>query len=68
MRIKDKHFQQREFILSSFRRLKIILDTSVYRFADKLIYEEWTPPLTSLDDVDIEIRDKYYDFLQNGQR
>jgi len=66
MRIKDKHFQQRAFILSSFTRLKIILDTSVYRFADKLINEEWTPPLTSLDDVDREIRDKYYDFLQNG--
>jgi hypothetical protein len=66
MRIKDKHFQQREFILSSCTRLKIILDTSVYRFADKLIHEEWIPPLTSLDDVDREIRDKYYDFLQNG--
>jgi hypothetical protein len=66
MRIKDEHFQQREFILSSFTRLKIIIDTSVYRFADKLIHEEWTPPLTSLDDVDREIIDKYYDFLQNG--
>ena len=66
MIIKDEHFQRRAFILSSFTRLKIILDTSVYRFADKLINEEWTPPLTSLDDVDREIRDKYYDFLQNG--
>lgn len=66
MRIKDKHFQKRAFILSSFTRLKIIIDTSVYRFADKLINEEWTPPLTSLDDVDGEIRNKYYDFLQNG--
>ena len=63
MRIKDEHFQKRVFILSSFTRLKIILDTSVYRFADKLINEEWTPPLTSLDDVDREIRNKYYDFL-----
>ncbi len=66
MRIKDEHFQKRAFILSSFTRLKIILDTSVYRFADKLIHEEWTSPLTSLDDVDREIRNKYYDFLQNG--
>lgn len=66
MRIKDEHFRKREFILSSFCRLKIILDTNVYRFADKLITEEWNPPLTSLDDVDAEIRNKYYDFLQNG--
>ena len=66
MRIKDEHFQKRAFILSSFTRLKIIVDTSVYRFADKLIHEEWTPPLTSLDVVDREIKDKYYDFLQNG--
>ena len=66
MRIKDKHFQKRAFILSSFTRLKIIVDTSVYRFADKLINEEWTPPLTSLDVADREIKDKYYDFLQNG--
>ena len=66
MRIKDEHFQKRAFILSSFSRLKIILDTNVYRFADKLINEEWTPPLESLDDVDVEIRNKYYDFLQNG--
>ncbi len=66
MRIKDEHFRKRAFILSSFSRLKIILDTNVYRFADKLINEEWTPPLTSLDDVDVEIRNKYYDFLQNG--
>jgi hypothetical protein len=66
MRIKDEHFQKRAFILSSFTRLKIILDTNVYRFADKLINEEWIPPLASLDDVDVEIRNKYYDFLQNG--
>ena len=66
MRIKDEHFQKRAFILSSFTRLKIILDTSVYRLADKLHNAEWTPPVTSLDVVDREIRDKYYDFLQNG--
>ena len=66
MKIKDELFQKRAFILSSFSRLKIVIDASVYRFADKLIHEEWIPPLTSLDDVDREIRDKYYDFLQNG--
>ena len=66
MRIKDEHFQKRAFILSSFSRLKIILDTNAYKFADKLINENWKPPLTSLDVVDREIKDKYYDFLQNG--
>ena len=66
MKIKDELFQKRAFILSSFSRLKIVIDASVYIFADKLINEEWTPPLTSLDGVDREIRNKYYDFLQNG--
>ena len=66
MRIKDEHFQKREFILSSFSRLNIILDTNVYRFSDKLIREKWNPSLTSLDVVDQEIKNKYYDFLQNG--
>ena len=66
MRIKDEHFQKRAFILSSFTRLRIIIDTNAYKFADKLINENWKPPLTSLDVVDREIKDKYYDFLQNG--
>lgn len=66
MRIKDEHFQKRAFILSSFTRLKIIIDTNTYKFADKLINENWNPPLTNLDVVDREIKDKYYDFLQNG--
>jgi hypothetical protein len=67
MRIKDEHFQQREFILSSFCRLKIKFTTSVYKFVDKLIQEEWVPPLDSLDKVDVIIRDKYRDYI-NEQR
>jgi hypothetical protein len=64
--MRDNLQQKRQFILSSFNRLKISFDTSVYRFADKIISEQWTPPLTSLDDVDREIKIKYYDFLRNG--
>jgi hypothetical protein len=67
MIVKDHDFQKRAFILSSFSRLKITFIASVYRFADKLISENWTPPLTSLEDVDREIKQKYYEFLQNGQ-
>lgn len=63
MRIKDKHFQKREFILSSFTRLKIILDTNAYRFADKLIQEGWDPPLDCLDEIDVIIKDKYLDYM-----
>jgi hypothetical protein len=65
MKIKDEHFQQRAFILSSFRRLKIEFTASVYRFADKIIQEDWIPPLGSLDEVDAIIKDKYRDFM-NG--
>lgn len=64
--MRDNLQQKRQFILSSFSRLKITFTTSVYRFADKTISEQWDPPLTSLDDVDREIKQKYYDFLQNG--
>lgn len=61
--MKDKHFQKRAFILSSFSRLKISLNTSVYRFCDKIIREEWSPPLGSLVDVDKEILQKYQEFM-----
>lgn len=66
MRLKDEHFHKRAFILSSFSRLKINLDSNVYRFADKLINENWTSSLKNLDEVDEEIKIKYYDFLRNG--
>lgn len=63
MRVKDEHFQQRAFILSSFRRLKIEFTTSVYKFTDKIIQEGWMPPLGSLDEVDAIIKDKFENYI-----
>lgn len=63
MRVKDEHFQQRAFILSSFRRLKIEFTTSVYKFTDKDIQEGWMPPLGSLDEVDAIIKDKFENYI-----
>jgi hypothetical protein len=64
--MKDALFQKRHFILSSFVRLKITLTSDVYRFCDKIIREEWIPPLGSLNDVDKEILQKYQQFTYNG--
>jgi hypothetical protein len=64
--MKDEHFQKRAFILSSFSRLKISLTTDVYRFCDKIIREQWNPPLGCLIDVDKEILQKYQEFIHNG--
>jgi hypothetical protein len=56
-------FQQRAFILSSLRRLKIPISTYAYKFADKIIQEGWMPPLHSLDEVDFIINKKYNEFM-----
>lgn len=54
--------KQRAFILSSFRRMDIILSTKVYRFADHLIDIGWMPPLSGLTEVDKEILKKFQEF------
>lgn len=64
--MKDALLQKRHFILSSFVRLKISLTSDVYRFCDKIIKEEWIPPLGNLNDVDKEILQKYREFTCNG--
>ena len=54
--------KQRAFILSSFRRMDIILSTKVYRFADHLVDIGWMPPLASLTEVDKQILKKFQEF------
>jgi hypothetical protein len=67
MNIKDQQIQKRHFILSSFARLGMTIDTNVYRFADKLIQENYTFPIGSLEEVDVLIKRYYEDYL-NGKR
>jgi hypothetical protein len=55
--------QQRAFILSSLRRLSVPITTHTYRFADKMIKEGWMPPLSSLDNVDSTINQKFQEFV-----
>jgi hypothetical protein len=64
--MKDPQIQKRHFILSSFARLRITINTDVYRFADKLIRETYIFPTGSLDEVDIVIK-KYYENYLNGK-
>jgi hypothetical protein len=64
--MKDPQIQKRHFILSSFTRLRITINTNVYRFADKLIQENRTLPTGSLEEVDDLIK-KYYEDYLNGK-
>jgi len=64
--MKDPQIQKRHFILSSFARLGITINTDVYRFADKLIQENYTFPTSSLEEVDDLIKRYYEDYL-NGK-
>jgi len=64
--MKDPQIQKRHFILSSFARLRITINTDVYRFADKLIQENYTFPTSSLEEVDSLIKRYYEDYL-NGK-
>ncbi len=62
--MKDEVWQKRQFILTSFRRLKIPINTEVYRFADKLIRENWDSSSMSLDEVDYFIRIEFDNFIK----
>ena len=55
--------QQRSFILSSFTRMKMTLTVSIYEFADSVINEGWLPQLNKLEQVDQEILNKYWNFM-----
>ena len=63
--MKDDHFQKRAFILSSFSRLQISITTSAYRFADKIIKENWNLP-ADLDELDRMIRNEFHNFNTYG--
>jgi hypothetical protein len=64
--MSETELKQRAFILSSFRRLEIPISTFVYRFADKIIRENWSPHLGKLEEVDQQIKEKYTNFLNSG--
>lgn len=64
--MKDDIWQKRQFILSSFVRQNILVNTQVYRFVDKLIKENWDSSLMSLDEVDYFIRREFDDFIRGS--
>lgn len=61
--MSESELQQRSFILSSLRRNGILISTSAYRFADKMIKENWAPHLGKLEEVDSEVKNKYDSFI-----
>jgi hypothetical protein len=61
--MKDPQIQKRHFILSSFARLGLTINNDVYRFTNKLIQENYTFPIGSLEEVDIHIKKYYEDYL-----
>ena len=62
-KMKDEKWQRRQFLLSSFIRMKIPLKNEVYQCIDKLISSNWKSCYESLDDVDREIKKLYEDFI-----
>jgi predicted SnoaL-like aldol condensation-catalyzing enzyme len=66
--MKDEIWQKRQFILSSFARQNITINTEVYRFVDKIIRENWDLEKYDLIEIDKIIRKSYEENLRNGQR
>lgn len=64
--MKDDLWQKRQFILTSFRRLKISINTEVYQFIDKLIAENWDSSSMSLDEVDYFIGVEFDNFTKKS--
>ena len=64
--MKDQVWQQRQFLLSSFSRQKIMITNDVCGFIDKVIFENWKYPL-DLNELDRFLFNEYRGYL-NGQR
>jgi hypothetical protein len=64
--MKDELWQKRQFLLTSFRRLNISINTEVYRFVDKLIGENWDSSSMSLDEIDYFIRREFANFTKRA--
>jgi hypothetical protein len=62
--MKDEVWQRRQFILSSFVRQNITVNTQVYHFVDKILRENWDLSKYQLNEVDSIIRKSYE---ENGQ-
>lgn len=63
-RYKDQNLQKRQFLLSSFVRMKIPLSRNVYEFCDLAISQGYQFDLGSLSIVDVEVRKLYDEFVQ----
>ena len=64
-REKDDKWQKRQFYLSSFVRINLPIQATVYEFIDYLISQGYSPPLGSLNDVDRDIRKMYNEYIEH---
>jgi hypothetical protein len=64
--MKDETWKKRQFIMSSFSRLKINISSSVYKFVDHMIMYDYVPTNDRLEEVDVIIHDEYHKYLNNG--
>ncbi len=62
---KDENFQKRQFLLSSFVRQKITLNRHVYEFCDFAIKNGNVYPTSGLNEVDIQVKKEYDEYLNN---
>lgn len=64
-RQKDDLWQKRQFIMSSFVRMKSEITPHVYEFIDYLISQGYKPPLDDLNNVDREVRKLYKEYAEH---
>lgn len=64
-RVKDDLFKRRQFLLSSFARMKIEISSNVYEFCDYVISQGVTFPKDDLYSVDEKIRKLYKEYAEH---
>lgn len=64
-RTRDDMWQKRQFLMSSFVRMKIPISAHVYEFFDYLISQGYKAPLDDLNKVDQDIRRLYKEYAEH---
>jgi len=64
-RIKDEVWQKRQFLLSSFIRMKAEITPHIYEFCDYLISQGCELSRSDLNEVDNQIRKLYREYAEH---
>lgn len=64
-RNKDEKWQKRQFLLSSFIRMKAEITPHIYEFCDYLINQGCILSLSDLNEVDDQVRKLYKEYAEH---